>query len=138
MHTESGIIEGEKVEKLAHNEREDSRSMGPILEVVAIHEEVFSAGMSMQVTAHDDITLPVEVSYHTLDVPVYRVQILGRYAPPAIQVLTGKRAPVVSVDDTIWIKHRHDFEHKVLTKGLRLWRIAHKELYDALHHPTGV
>ena len=78
----------------------------------------------MQVTDECDFALPVEVANHALDVPIDWVQSLRRYLPPSVQILPSKRAPVVAIDDSIWIQHWHDLKHEILSKSLRLGRIT--------------
>jgi len=64
--------------------------MRSILEVVAVHEDILSSGMTVQISAHYDLALPVKLSNHAFDVPVDRVKALGGDAPAAVLVLTGQ------------------------------------------------
>ena len=112
--------------------------MRSIFEVVAVHKDILTSGMSMQITAHYDLALPVKLSNHTFDVPVDGMKVLGGDTPAAVQVLTGQRTPIVAVDHTIWIQHRYDLENEVFAKSLRLWRIADEKVDNALHHPAGI
>lgn len=94
--------------------------------------------MAVQVTNKRDFTLPIEVSDHSLDMPVDRVQCLGWDFPPSVQILAGQRTPVVAVDDSVWVEHGHDLEHEILPQGLRLRRVADQEFYNSFHHPAGI
>ena len=136
VHAESAVFERKEVEKLAHDEREYSSRMWSILEIISVHEKAFATRVTMQVATEYHLTFAIEFPNHSFYVPIDRVKILRWNLPAPIQILTGEWASVVTVDDTIWIEHRHNFEDKIFSQGLRLRSIAHEELNNTFHHPT--
>ena len=76
MHAEARVLEAEEVEQLAHDEWEDARLVWTLLEVVAIHEDILAAGVSMEITAEDHFPFAVKVSHHALHVPVDGMEVL--------------------------------------------------------------
>lgn len=65
-----------------------------------------------------------------------RLQLLRWELPAAVQVAACERAPVVAVDNAIWVEHGYDLEDKVAPKkfGLLVIWIRQKSQYTA-HHP---
>ena len=45
---------------------------------------------------------------------------LGRRLPTTVQIAPGERAPIVTVDDSVWVEHGNDLEDEVLSKQLGL------------------
>ena len=50
VHAEARVLEGEEIKELAHDEGEDTSRMWSLVEVIAVHEDVLSSRMTMQVT----------------------------------------------------------------------------------------
>ena len=92
--------------------------------------------MSVEVADQGNFPLSFEVSHHALNMPVDWVKRLRRYLPPSIQVLSCQTAPIVAIDYTVWIEHRHDLEYKIFSQRLRFRRITDEKLDDSLHHPA--
>ena len=55
-----------------------------------------------------------------------------------VQIAPRERAPVVSVDDAVGVKHWHYLEDKVISEDLGVESGADEVIYDAFHHPTGI
>ena len=36
--------------------------------------------------------------------------------PASIEITACQGAPVITINDTIWIEHRDDFEHEILSE----------------------
>ena len=68
--------------------------------------------------------------------PNSRMEILMRDLPSAVEIAASERAPVVSVDHSVWIQHWKNLENKLLSEHLSLLviRIGEEE-EDASHHP---
>ena len=74
--------------------------------------------------------------HHALTVPDRWMKCLVGYLPSAIKIATGQTAPVVTVDNTVWVEHWHDLEDKVLPQHPRLVVIrVGKEGEHTSHHP---
>jgi len=52
-----------------------------------------------------------------------RMQQLGRVGPPSVEVDSKDVASVIPIDDTIWIKHRHNLKNEKFSQGLSLLTI---------------
>ena len=60
----------------------------------------------------------------------------GGCFPSTIQVTARQRAPIVAIDDAVWVQHWNNFEDKVLPQQLRLYRVRRsKEVESSFHHP---
>jgi len=57
--------------------------------------------------------------------------------PASVQVDAGQVAPRGAVYDTIYVQHRHNFEHEVVAKDLRIQRGPRQVVNHSLHHPRG-
>lgn len=59
-----------------------------------------------------------------------------RKFPPSVEITTSQWAPVVTINDTIWIEHWNYFEDKVFPKkfGFLVIRIC-KKFQNTSHHP---
>ena len=66
------------------------------------------------------------------------MQDLRGVLPAPVQVLPAERAPVVAVDNAVWVHHRDNFEDEVVSERLGLGRVADEELDDTFHHPGRV
>lgn len=67
VHGEATLFERKEITELGKYVWEDTCLMWPFLYVVAIHENVFSPGMSMQVYVKQKVTLLGELSYQFLN-----------------------------------------------------------------------
>ena len=76
------------------------------LEVVAVHEHVFSSGVSMEITIENALALLRELSNQLFDIENDWMHLFIGIFVPTIKVLTTQTAPIVSIDDTIHIDHR--------------------------------
>lgn len=56
---------------------------------------------------------------HSLSVKDSRKCLLARLPEVSVEVSASQAAPVVAQDDTVWIEHWHDFEHKSTTEFLQ-------------------
>ena len=112
--------------------------MRVLSEIVAIHEDVFSSRMPMQIAIKHKLPLFRELPDQLFDAKVYRVQDFVRRFPSSIEILAAQRTSIVSVDNAIGIQYRYYLEHEMLPKGPSFRTIANQKLDDALHHPRGI
>lgn len=90
----------------------------------------------MEVSKDEQLSLLYEVVDHLLGVVDRGVQHFRRGFPSSIQIAPGQRATIVSINDTVWVQHRDDFENKVLSKNLGFWNVrAREKVQCSLHHP---
>ena len=64
------------------------------------------------------------------------MQMLVRILPATIQIATSEGAPIVAINDTVWIKHWNYFEYESFPQHFGffvLW--IRQELKDTSHHP---
>jgi hypothetical protein len=74
-----------------------------LFDVVAVHENVFSTRMAVQVTVEKYFSFFYEGSDKLFDSGVYRMQDLARGFPSTVEILTCERASIIAVDHTVWV-----------------------------------
>ena len=84
---------------------------------VAVHENVFLAGVSVNITDQEHFSVLLEFFNHHLCVIDRRVQFFIWIYPLSIQVDSSKVAPGIPVDDTIRIQHGNNLKHKVVAEN---------------------
>lgn len=68
----------------------------------------------------------------------YRMEYFRWSFISTIQIRPTKRAPVVSINNTIRIKHWYNLKDELFSECSCLWSAAHQELNKAFHHPGGI
>ena len=82
--------------------------------MTAVHENVLSATVSVEVAKDSELSLLGKIDDHLLRVVDRRVEDFARRFPPTIQITPSERAAIITVYHTVWVEHRDDFENKVL------------------------
>lgn len=72
----------------------------------------------MHITIQNDASLPMRIPYQLLRIENCRMQKFIWRKPFAIQVTPKQTAPIIAIDDTIWIQHRHHFKNEMLPQFL--------------------
>lgn len=68
--------------------------------------------MTVEVAEEKYVSAFERALHHKLSVVVNRVEFAGRAYPLAVKILAHQRASIVTHDDAIGVKHRHDFENE--------------------------
>ena len=82
--------------------------------MTAVHENVLSATVPVEVAKDSKLSLLCKVDDHLLRVVNRRVEDFARRFPPTIQITPCERAAIITVYHTVWVEHRDDFEYEVL------------------------
>ena len=92
--------------------------------------------MAMEIAKYLQVSLLGELVAELLGRKYGRVQHLARPFPSPIKITTRKGAPVISIDDTIWVEHWHDLEDEVLPQVFGFNRVGiDQEIKRSFHHP---
>ena len=94
--------------------------------------------MPMEVTEKQYLSTLLNALHQLLGGEYWSVLDFVWIFPISVQIEARKVASVVSINDTIWIKHWNKNEVKSLTQSLCYIRIAQKMLNYALHYPAAV
>lgn len=135
---ESWVFKAKVVAQLGHQVREEPSLMRHFLEVVSIHKYVLFAAVPVQIAIKNDFSFLFELSNQAFNGKIFRVQGLKWVLPSAVKVLADEGTPIISIDDSVGIKHWHNFEHKVVSEDFCLGRVRCQEIYDTLHCPAAV
>ena len=119
---------------LRHQEWENSRSFLRLSHFVTIHEDILPSAMAMHITVKCQWSLLRHLRNQILGVENRWMKHLTGVLPSSIQVASSQTTPVVSIDDSIWIHHGNNLEHKLVSKLDSFWVITDQELNDSLHH----
>lgn len=66
------------------------------------------------------------------------LQVHAGGQPLPVQVFPAQGAPVIAIDDTIWVEHGDDLENEVLSQEPGHRVLADQKLQGPLHHPAGI
>jgi hypothetical protein len=80
-----------------------------------IHKQIFLPWVSMKITEEQDISTFKSLSHHHFDWVIFRIHFWAWGNPLTIQVLSWKRASIVSYYYSIWIEHGYNFKHKIVS-----------------------
>ena len=83
--------------------------------MASIHENIFTATMSMEITKNCQFSLLAKLSNQLFSMVNSRMKYFTRCFPPSVQVAASKGTSVVSVNNTVGIEHGNNFEDKVLS-----------------------
>ena len=134
--SESGEIVYKEWADLGHNEGEQTRVLRLTRHIAAIHKDVLPPAMTMEITENLKISLLGELVTKLFCSKNGWMKNLAGSFPSSIKVTTGQRTPIVSINDTIRIKHRNDFEDKILPQIFSFNRIwVYKKIEGSFHHP---
>ena len=67
-----------------------------------------------------------------------RVEDGARVVVAPVQVHPAQAAPVVAVDDSVWVEHGHDLEDEVVSQDLRVRVVAAQEPHRSSDHEAAV
>lgn len=119
LNGEGAVLVTKEVGVLVEQAREDSLLESVILATrVAITEDVLLSGVAVQVENEEDISVLLKFLHHHLIMVDRRLHFPRRINPTPIEVNSGQIASGVTVDYTIRIQKRHNFEDKVVSKYL--------------------
>lgn len=130
---------GSKVEEWTQfweDQGEDSAFFGFHLVVATVHEYILFPGMTMQITVEQYPSFIMNVSQQLFGVPYSRVELPMWHLPSSIQITSSQWAPIISIDNSIWIKHRNDFKDIFIPEDFSLlvmW-VCYKVQHSS-HHP---
>ena len=90
----------------------------------------------MQVKIHLHFTFRLEPLNELLCEEYRRVQLTTGFEPTTVEIHTQQAAPVVAMDDPIWVQHWYDLEHEVPSQILGIQVVWVKQVVEyALQHP---
>jgi|MDSY01.1.fsa_nt_gb hypothetical protein len=98
--------------------------MWPILQVIAVHEDILPSRMTVQIAVQCQIALFTKLSYEFLYSKYDWMDDTTWRFPPPVEILPRQGASVVSIDDTIRVKNGHYLKYKMVSQSLRLRRLA--------------
>ena len=92
--------------------------------------------MTVEITVEHKSSLLVNLLDQALCVEDGRMQCLVWRLPSSVKITSCQTTPIVPVDDTIGVEHRHDLEYEILTQhsSLDVVRIGQESQHTA-HHP---
>lgn len=131
------ILSTEVIKHLTHDKREYSGRV-PIIEFVAIHEDVLPPGVPVEVAEEFNFSFFLEVSAHLLESTDRRMQNLAGDLIPPIEISPREGTSIVAIDDAIRVHHWDYLEHVEFTKHLSFLTLPHQELHHSSHHPRSV
>lgn len=99
-----------------------SGDIGTSSVLTSVHENPFLLGMSMQIYEHKTILLLKDSPFSEVDL---RTAVLIIAVPHSIQVVTGKTASVVAIDDSIRVEHWHYLKNEILSQSLSLFAVRY-------------
>ena len=103
VHGETTLFEGEKVTEFGHDVGENTRFMGLFFDMIAVHENIFTTRVAMQVAIEINGTLISELSYQFFHRKVYWMDDSTRRFPPTIEILSRQRASIISIYNSVRI-----------------------------------
>ena len=106
--------------------------------VIAIHENIFSTGVTMQIAVENYFSFLYKRSNQFFDSWVYWMQNFWGSFPPTIQILSCQWASIISINHTIRIQNRHYFKYKMISQCFSFRSVADQEFNHTLHHPRRV
>ena len=115
MHAEATSFKFKIVTELRHNIRENTCCLLVFWEIIAIHKNVLSSRMTVQIAKKCDFPLLAEIFNEPLHIEHDWMQNFIRCFPTSIHILSTQAAPVVSIYDSVWIEHRNYLENKLFT-----------------------
>ena len=95
-----------------------------VLEGAPVKKSILLARVAMHVAVESDLALPLQKANQLLGVVNRRVQKLVRRQPLSVQVTAKQTAPVVALDDAVWVEHGHNEKDKVLAELLCHLRVG--------------
>lgn len=135
LHLERTVGILEQVAYLGEYIRESTRDLGLRWDVAAVHEYLLAARMAVKIADQLQWTLGLERLDQLFSVEDCRMQGFVRSFPSAIQIHAQQTAAVVTVDHSVWVQHRNQFEDEVVAQKRCLWRWTSQELDHPFHYP---
>ena len=90
----------------------------------------------MEVTIQEHVSVLLHLFNQLLEVVNSWVLLLGWIHPHSVQVNSSERTSCVANDDTIYVQHRYDLKHEVVSEYLRIECWTCQVVDDTLHHVT--
>lgn len=139
LDCEVAAVEVEHIGVLREKKREDPflQSVSPLVRA-AVHKQVLASGVAVDVAVEQDVSRLQGLPHHHLGGAVLGTLLHARRNPLPIQVEARKRRSVVAHDDSVWIQHRDDLEHEVVSQVLGIVVVGNQELQYSLYYVRGV
>lgn len=110
------MVVDEEGANTTEDKREKTSLLRLALNVATIHENIFSARVSMKVAVNCQLSFFSKVDHELFCVVNSGVQRSGRSFPAAVQITAGQRAAIVAVDHAVGVEHWNYFENEVLAQ----------------------
>ena len=118
--------------------RKNSCLMRHFLIVIAIHEDIFSSTMTVQITVKHYISFFFKRTNKSLSCTVFWVQSFWRIFPPTVQILANETTSVVPINYPVRIQHRDYFENEVVPQNLSFGLVTYQKVNNTFHHPRAI
>ena len=112
------------------------RSLGMrtiLLSRTAIYEQVLLSRVSMYIHEQFNFSALQRFFDHVFESIDFWRGFHGGVEPLPVEVVSSKTASVVAGDDTIWVQHRDNLKHVLISQSASIWVLAHQEIDDAFH-----
>lgn len=116
LNTKARWSKVEKRTDLRKDQWEDASLSRWSFDITAIHEDIGFPRVTMQVTVHDTGSFHVHLLNESFRMVHSWLQLLRWELPATIQITACKWAPIIAVDDAIWIEHGHYLEDEALSE----------------------
>lgn len=100
--------------KLVHDVRKQPCCLRILRIIIPKHKDLATSAMTMQVAVEGHWVLSVELADLSLEIVNLWKQTLTRVLPLSVQVHAGQTRPIVTIDYTVDIDHRHQIENEVI------------------------
>jgi hypothetical protein len=97
----------------------------------AVHETTNRLEMSMDIAEYINLAVFLDHGYEVSNSIHYRMQPWRRITPFSIHIVSVKVSSMISLDDSIRIKHRHYVKYVWFPQIISSWIIWKKKFYDS-------
>ena len=115
---------------------------------VAIHEDVLLAGMSMDIAEQEDVPVLLKLLDHLQEfkkiLRAYHLSVINGgmnlslgVVPDSVEIHSCQVAASAPINDAIWVEHRDNLEHEVVSEDLGIKGGTREIVDDSLHYPGG-
>lgn len=140
LHLEATVVEVESITVFVEKKRQNTLRHDLLIRVIVVaskHEDVFAPRMAMEICVHVDHSVFLSLRDHLLG--SHNFWSVGRRVSPLpVQIEASQAGPLVSVDDSVRVQHRHDLEDEVVSQELStLTFLLKEEVHCSLEHVRG-
>ena len=86
----------------------------------AVHEHVSLTGVAMEITEEEHLVVLVAHFHKLFSVIDGWVEEFAGLWPSSVEVCSHKIAPIITINNSIWVKHRYNFENESFSQHLGL------------------